>query len=1119
MKNLALCILKCGNDIRISDIENNLTKYHSISISDIEYEFGASIEDMINLGMVYAPPNKISMILEFEKIKEKLGVVPTREEFDKHSKIQSSQYESEFQSWEHMLERLGYDPWYRGKANSTLPTSEDIMLPLLEFLSDSHRRSYSEVINRLADHFKLTQQSQQMEKASGGNLFYNKVGWAKTHLMHAGILQKKRKTFVITAQGLDILKQKPSRIDKKFLKQLEESKLEKSCKNEDHIRNKNIKIVQESTNEPIHRLDDTIDKVLRLIKSSQNGAYTSDIKMLLEISPKEMNTINTEITRIDGISKKEIFSEGILTNVLFKYDEPIKSPNEKYKEKQYEGTSKKYIHKTDKDFVSFGDPDYYKIFDKYLKNIHASSSYQYAILYALVDVGKYGAKEHIVGQRWIRQYENKIIVDLNFIAIRFIKYYWDIINSELRHTSKGMAVANKKGGDVNILDHIKEENLQGFPNLTTLSNSVMEEFRKKIINKSMKPEVLRVITNNLTCENNEKIIHKAYDKNSIEFDESFLYFLKYNADKLQDKISKELENHLKRINQDTKLKDVDLSADNPFYLFLKNRKQVHQDNFKIDRTNKLIAKALTILKYFEDGIYFSDLKKILSISDEEIKLLAKIYGQDMTKFISTTIADKEFELLVPKLVRIHGMSKKDIQHNDQTLETLLKYNPAEENNNEPDMLSKSTDSELKTQKLYDKIWSMYSTSDKSRSLYVKYQQAVSAFDESIEEIMHKKYISFRINGKNIVGVVPKKSKITVDFSFDIQKLNDPQKILQDISQIGSWTSGKSRINVFDENDLKYSIEITKQCYEHMTSKTVFTLQEKEPIHTRNRSKQMYQDTQNEISNLVIEMINEHASNRIDKNLKRQLTQEFIDSRSVKHTIKNNSSLSKEMVKRHIRTSLRLPDSLRVMENSGYLHPNPECSLQIALFAVNHYDWDGEKYNDEKVIQLAQTISKYLTTNMHLREAFSKKIRISKSDVIDDKHMNQYQSHSKNINGVSAATAIWIATATLHQQYGIRCYFSNKDIVNQVIKQNLTSVNTSTIQMHVSSHCVANNKARPNKHRKLYRVSNGRYRLYRTGDYYNPSRAGGQAEPNIEEIPEQYKDLLKWHKDEFCSKVQ
>ena len=119
MKNLALCILKCGNDIRISDIENNLSNYYSMSISDIEYEFGDSIEEMINLGMVYAPPNKISMILEFEKIKEKLGVVPTREEFDKHSKIQSSQYESEFQSWEHMLERLGYDPWYRPEYKSS----------------------------------------------------------------------------------------------------------------------------------------------------------------------------------------------------------------------------------------------------------------------------------------------------------------------------------------------------------------------------------------------------------------------------------------------------------------------------------------------------------------------------------------------------------------------------------------------------------------------------------------------------------------------------------------------------------------------------------------------------------------------------------------------------------------------------------------------------------------------------------------------------------------------------------------------------------------------------------------------------------------------------------------
>ena len=256
------------------------------------------------------------------------------------------------------------------------------------------------------------------------------------------------------------------------------------------------------------------------------------------------------------------------------------------------------------------------------------------------------------------------------------------------------------------------------------------------------------------------------------------------------------------------------------------------------------------------------------------------------------------------------------------------------------------------------------------------------------------------------------------------------------------------------------------------------------------------------------MINEHAvNNRINKTLRQRLTMEFIDSKSMRKIIEDNSSFSKEVIKQHVRTSLRLPEELRLMENAGHLHPDPECSLQIALFAVNHNDWDGEKQNEGKVTQMAQAISKCVSTDMHLRDAFSKKTLFSKT---------HNQADEKSINNVPTAVAVWIATATLHQQYGINSEFSNQDILHQAMRQNLTSVNKTTIEMHISSYCIANNKVASERHRKLYRISRGRYRLYRNGDYYNRSRAGGQIEPDITELPEQYKNLLSWYKDVFCS---
>jgi len=104
----------------------------------------------------------------------------------------------------------------------TLPQFEDIMLPLLKYLSDNKERGYPEVINHLAVIFKLEKEELEIEKVNGGNLFGNRIGWAKNYLKKATLLEKKRGRFVITLKGLELLKQNPIRVDKKLLQKYEE---------------------------------------------------------------------------------------------------------------------------------------------------------------------------------------------------------------------------------------------------------------------------------------------------------------------------------------------------------------------------------------------------------------------------------------------------------------------------------------------------------------------------------------------------------------------------------------------------------------------------------------------------------------------------------------------------------------------------------------------------------------------------------------------------------------------------------------------------------------------------------------------------------------------------------
>ncbi len=120
---------------------------------------------------------------------------------------------------------------------------------------------------------------------------------------------------------------------------------------------------------------------------------------------------------------------------------------------------------------------------------------------------------------------------------------------------------------------------------------------------------------------------------------------------------------------------------------------------------------------------------------------------------------------------------------------------------------------------------------------------------------------------------------------------------------------------------------------------------------------------------------EHWANEEElvKELRQRLTKEFVGLRSMAKLMENNPDIPKETAKCHARTSLRLPDELRKIENEGGgLHPDPECSLQIALFAVNHYDWDGSEENRDEVTRMAQSISKYMQ-----RHGFGQKHALSR----------------------------------------------------------------------------------------------------------------------------------------------
>ncbi|MCM0591225.2 MAG: restriction endonuclease [Gloeotrichia echinulata IR180] len=98
------------------------------------------------------------------------------------------------------------------------------MLPLLQLLVDEKEHSLQESIEYLAEKFKLSDEARKELLPSGRqSAFDNRVGWARTYMKKAGLLEYTRRGyFRITERGLKIINKNPQDINVKFLEQFSE---------------------------------------------------------------------------------------------------------------------------------------------------------------------------------------------------------------------------------------------------------------------------------------------------------------------------------------------------------------------------------------------------------------------------------------------------------------------------------------------------------------------------------------------------------------------------------------------------------------------------------------------------------------------------------------------------------------------------------------------------------------------------------------------------------------------------------------------------------------------------------------------------------------------------------
>lgn len=101
-----------------------------------------------------------------------------------------------------------------------IPDFQTIMLPVLRLMKDRKEHKLQDMLLQICNEYHLTDEEREELVPSGVQTkIYNRISWVTTYFKKAGlIVSPKRSTFTITEQGLGVLKSKPERIDKNFLK-------------------------------------------------------------------------------------------------------------------------------------------------------------------------------------------------------------------------------------------------------------------------------------------------------------------------------------------------------------------------------------------------------------------------------------------------------------------------------------------------------------------------------------------------------------------------------------------------------------------------------------------------------------------------------------------------------------------------------------------------------------------------------------------------------------------------------------------------------------------------------------------------------------------------------------
>lgn len=223
-----------------------------------------------------------------------------------------------------------------------IPDYESLMLPLLQFAADKQEHSLREAYDKLADQFGLSQDQRKELLPSGQQeVFHNRVGWARTYLKKAGLVQTTRRGHIrITDAGLGVLAEELDKIDNRYLERYEEFRVFKSTRRKKETETRpSTSVSSETTPEEALESayeglrDNLVSELLEQLKGSSSSLFEKIVIELLvkmgyggsrKDAGKAIGTSGDE--GIDGIIKEDRLGLDIIYVQAKKWENTVGRP-------------------------------------------------------------------------------------------------------------------------------------------------------------------------------------------------------------------------------------------------------------------------------------------------------------------------------------------------------------------------------------------------------------------------------------------------------------------------------------------------------------------------------------------------------------------------------------------------------------------------------------------------------------------------------------------------------------------------------------------------------------------------------------------------------------------------